>query len=475
MLFERFEIAGLSHYSYAIASRTGGDAVIVDPERVVDRYLAWASDHEVRIAHVLETHIHADYASGARELAARGGAELCLSAYDEGELYEASFPHRELRDGDRLSLGAVEVEALHTPGHTPEHLAFLVWESGRPRRLLSGDFLFVGSLGRPDLLGEEYTPGLARRLYASVREKLSGLPDPLAICPAHGAGSMCGGGMGASASSTLGAERAANPYLDPALSEEAFVERLLAGVPPRPEYYTRMKRLNSDGPAPFGDLPGPSPLTPAQLWDRSGEGAVVVDVREPASFGRGHVPGSFGIGLGPDLAVWASWVVPYDAPLLIVAADDGLVGEARAWLARVGLDRVEGFLAGGLHAWTDAGFQTRTLERIDPPALAARLERGDIRVLDVRSGAEWSAGRIPGAIHVMAARLSGELDPLRADGRELAVVCAEGYRSTVAASLLSRAGFERVLNVEAGMNGWVAADLPLETAWRSHGAHPAPP
>ena len=261
MLFERFEVPGLSHYSYAVGCPGVGKVAIVDPQRDVDIYLDFARAQGVEIAYILETHIHADYASGARELAQYTGAELMVSGYDKGELFEVAFRHRDLFEGNTVELGAVRIEALHTPGHTPEHLSFLVYDGSRSREIpmlmLTGDFLFVGSLGRPDLLGEEAKRGLAHELYKSAREKIAGLPDGLEIHPAHGAGSMCGSGMSGRSYSTLGFERIANPYLAP-LTEAAFVERILESVPPFPEYYKRMKLINSIGGLVFPQLPTPA-------------------------------------------------------------------------------------------------------------------------------------------------------------------------------------------------------------------------
>src|SRR6185436_834919 len=259
MLLERFEDRGLAQYSYAVGDEAARVVAIVDPRRDVDVYVDWAAERGFTITDVLETHIHADFASGARELALRTAATLRLSAYDEDERYEVLHAHALLRDGDSVPLGAVRLQALHTPGHTPEHLTFLVYDGVRdgdvqdaPVAALTGDFLFVGALGRPDLLGEEAKHALARRLFKSVREKLAGLPDGMEVYPGHGAGSMCGAGMSSRPFSTLGAERLANPYLDPALTEEAFVERLLAASPPLPPYYLRMKALNAAGPPLLG-------------------------------------------------------------------------------------------------------------------------------------------------------------------------------------------------------------------------------
>ncbi|MFQ5460071.1 MAG: MBL fold metallo-hydrolase, partial [Anaerolineae bacterium] len=282
MILRRVVDEGLSQYSYVVACPGAGEAAVIDPRRDVDTYTGIARDENLRIAHVLETHIHADFASGSRELAAITGAELHLSAYDDGEVYDVAFPHRPMGDGDRLAFGDVVIEAAHTPGHTPEHLSYLVYEISRaadtPALMLSGDFLFVGSLGRPDLLGEEAKDGLARRLYASVQTKLAGLPDGLEVHPGHGAGSMCGAGMGGRGTSTLGFERLANPYLAPQ-TEDAFLERILASAPPFPPYYRRMKALNAAGPPILGDLPGKQPLTPAEVGSLMTAGHVVVDLR----------------------------------------------------------------------------------------------------------------------------------------------------------------------------------------------------
>jgi hydroxyacylglutathione hydrolase len=469
MLVERFEDTGLSHYSYAIACEGAGAVAIVDPRRDVDLYLDFASERELRITHVLETHIHADYASGARELAERSGAELCLSAYDTGELYEVQFPHREMREGDAVAFGAVRIAALHTPGHTPEHLAFLAFDTARsasvPMVMLSGDFLFVGSLGRPDLLGEDAKTALAKHLYASVRAKLAPLPDGLEIAPAHGAGSMCGAGMSGRATSTLGFERVANPYLKPELTEEDFVSRILGSVPPFPEYYRRMKVLNSRGPATLGGVPGSRGIPVAELRRRTDAGEVVIDLRDQLSFAAGHIPGAFGIGGGSSVSTWASWVVPYDRPLLLVGSGADQIEEAARSLVRVGLDQVHGHLQGGIDAWVRAGHPLAQTAQLTPLTLAGRLGRtGAIHVVDVRTASEWASGHIAGARHIMGGDLAARADELRGLDGTIALVCASGYRSTVAASVLERAGIANVASVTGGMNAWRQAGLPSVTS-----------
>ncbi len=466
MLFETFEEKGLAQFSYAVGCPAAGEMAVIDPRRDTDIYLDFAAAQGLRISHVLETHIHADYASGARELAERTGAALWLSAYDQGEIFEVGFPHREARDGDELRIGSVKIQAVHTPGHTPEHLSFLVYDGSRslevPLLMLTGDFLFVGSLGRPDLLGEEAKRELASRLFDSVRGKLAGLPDGLEIRPAHGAGSLCGAGMSGRPLSTLGYERATNPYLDPRLSRQEFIESILGSVPPFPDYYRRMKALNSVGaPSRAGRSPMPAML-PAELRDAIAAGHQVVDLRDPGAFGAGHIPGSLGIGAGPSFLVWAPWVVSYDAPVLLVAPDQETAVQAQRELARVGLDDVRGWLLGGITGaggWAEAGLPLATLPQVTPEELAGTLRSADaVQVVDVRGRTEWDRGHIPEAIHLPLAELalrSGELN-----GKPLALVCGSGYRSTLAAGVLERSGFHHLHNVIGGMTAWKGAGLP---------------
>ena len=466
MVFERFEDKGLSHYSYAVGCPGSGELAIVDPRRDIDVYLDYAHQQGMRITHVLETHIHADFASGAHELAERCGATLAISAYDKGEIFEASFPHQELQDQDSLTLGGVRIQALHTPGHTPEHLSFLVYDLSRkadlPMLMLSGDFLFVGSLGRPDLLGEEAKRGLASQLYDSV-QRLADLPDSLEVHPAHGAGSMCGAGMSGRPMTTLGYERLANPYLDPSLDRSAFVAKILGSVPPFPAYYRRMKRVNSEGAPSLGGLPGAAVLSVADLRALIDQGGVVVDLRDQLAFGAGHIPGSYGIGAGEKVSTWASWVLPYDRPIALVAADGSDISEAVRALVRVGLDDVRGSLDGGLAAWSEAGLPLGHIPQLTPLELSERLRQapGSIHVLDVREDSEWDLGRVPDAAHIIAGHLQDRLEQVPNGGRPVALICNSGYRSTVAASVLERAGRKDVLNVTGGMLAWEQAGLPV--------------
>jgi hydroxyacylglutathione hydrolase len=511
VFFERIEDKGLAQYSYVIACERAGVAAVVDPRRDIDVYLSLAQARGFRITHVLETHIHADFASGACELAAATGAELAVSAYDRGELYETQFAHRPLHDGDTVVLGRVRLQALHTPGHTPEHLSFLVFDGARsdtqPMILLSGDFLFVGSLGRPDLLGDQVKRQLAAKLFDSVRRVLAPLSDGLEIAPGHGAGSMCGAGMSGRPTSTLGFERIANPYLRADLTEEQFVEMILSRVPPFPDYYRRMKSLNARGPRVLNGLPGLTPVSVARArallcieepiavgvrlpgagggggvhgadgiagnaGDRAQGAAsledgchVLIDLRDQVSFGSGHIPGALGIGAGTNLSTWASWVAPYDTPLLLVANNRHDAESAVRSLVRVGLDDVRGVIDGGVEAWQAAGGELERTALIDPVSLAARLSAGEpgLHVLDVRADDEWNNGHVPGAHHIMAGELPGRLDEVPRDGI-VAVICGTGYRSTVATSLLARAGRTNLLNVTGGMTAWRTAGLPVESS-----------
>lgn len=464
MLFERFEDKGLSQYSYAVGCVRAGVVAIVDPRRDVDVYLDFVAARNVRITHVLETHIHADFASGARELAERSGAVYLPSAHDRGETYEVRVPHEDLRDGDAIELGSVRLVARHTPGHTPEHLSFLVYDTARvrdvPQLFLTGDFLFVGSLGRPDLLGDEAKVALAQQLFTSVRERIADLPDGVEVHPGHGAGSMCGAGMSERPMSTLGFERIANPYFDRGLDRDEFVRRILSSAPPFPPYYTRMKALNAGGPPILNGLPGLEPIPVARFHDLAHRGHLVVDLRDQIAFGEGHIPGAFGIGAGQSLSTWASWVVPYDTPILLVG-DRQVIPDAIRSLVRVGLDQIVGYLDGGMASWTSAGFGTVTLAQITPEALRERLSRDrSLTMLDVRSDAEFADGHIEGAVHIMGGALNGRVDALRGRG-PIAITCGTGYRSTVAASVLERAGFTDLVNLTGGMTAWTRAGLPV--------------
>ena len=348
MNIERFEIPGLAQYSYVISA--DGNAVVIDPIRDIDRYTKHAAEHGLTITHVLETHIHADFASGSTSLAQAAEAQLALSAHDEGERYRYAMPHRALHDGDTVEIGrTLRLQALHTPGHTPEHLSFLLFDNERsakePVTLFSGDFLFVGSLGRPDLLGEEAKQGLVHALFRSLHQRIARLHDGVQIYPGHGAGSLCGSGMSEKAESTLGYERATNPLFK--LDEDGFVNETLAGVPPMPSYYPRTKELNAKGAPILASLPRDRGLSAQELTQLiDAQDIIVLDLRRPEAFGAAHIPNAINIGASENLSLWAGWMLD-PCQRIVLVNDTGDDEASRRALVRVGLDQIEGFLRPG--------------------------------------------------------------------------------------------------------------------------------
>jgi len=465
MLFERFEVSGLSHFSYALGCPEQRVLAVIDPERNINTYTKFAEKHGMRITHVLETHIHADYVSGAAQLAARTGATLAASKFDDGQTYTLRTPHHRLGDREIIDLGSIRVQALHTPGHTPEHMSFLVFADhaadSTPTHMLTGDFLFVGSLGRPDLLGEEATRQLAKQLFASVK-RLRDLPGELIVCPGHGAGSFCGAGMSNQPTSTLAEQRASNPYLNPALDEDAFVQRICDGVPLRPAYYARMKQINSDGPCMFEEAPGMKPLRAGEAADIIEHGGIAIDLRKQADFASGHIPGSLGIGIGPNMAVWAALTAPYEAPLVLVPGCPHDVEHAARTFARVGLDNIVGHLEDGMEAWYADDRPVDELELMDARTLHSALSRREMALIDIRRDEEFASGHVHGAMHFRGETLATRLNELPDRNACVAIICRAGYRSVVAASLLRRAGFTNVIDVAGGMQAWMRAGLPLE-------------
>jgi len=460
VIFERFEVPGLSQYSYAVGA--GGSLAIIDPKRDIDTYINYAKSNGLRIAYVLETHIHADFASGATALATQSGAELCLSRYTGGESFSYRFAHRAVSEGDEVPLGELTLKVLHTPGHTPEHISFLLIEprkSRAPIALFSGDFLFVGSVGRPDLLGDGEKEKLAKALYKSV-QRMQELPDGTEIFPGHGAGSLCGAGMSQRKQSTIGYERVSNPFFREQ-TETEFVETVLSVVPEFPDYYLRMKELNSRGPDPVDELPGEEAFSPDLFEKRRDETpAIVVDLRSQEAFGGTNIPSSFNIGAGQNLSMWSAWLLPYDRPILLVGDAQTDFDQARRSFLRVGLDHVCGSLQGGIQAWVEAGKDQAHILQSSVRELKRLLEKEDApALLDVRSPAEWRSGHISGAIHIPAGELQKRLNELPA--REiLYVICGSGYRSSIASSILARTGRIKPVNVNGGMTAWRNQGFP---------------
>jgi hydroxyacylglutathione hydrolase len=464
LLHQRF-IPGLAVATYLVGDEKTGDAAVIDPTRDVDDLLDYARKNRLRVRHLIETHVHADFVSGCRELKARLDDEPDILCSGHGGP-EWSPPHadRLVREGDSVALGSLRLAFIHTPGHTHEHVAVTLTDTSRsadvPWLLFTGDFLFVGDVGRPDLLGDAAKQGMARQLYQSLFEKLRPLPDFAEIFPAHGAGSLCGKALSSRRSSTLGYERRFNPALAPK-AEDQWVSDLLAGMPPAPPYFRRMKRVNRDGPSILGaEPPGRRPCTVREVADTAGGAGVVLDVRSKEAFAAAHVPGAINVPLGPNLPTWAGWVVPYDRPVVLVAESSVDVAEATCALTRIGLDDLRGYLDGGMEAWETAGNPLASLGTLNVHDLRKRLSGGGLAALDVRTDGEWAAGHIDGALHVHAGLLPGRLAEVPRD-RPVAVVCGSGYRATVAASVLRRAGYTDVCNVIGGMMAWKAAGLPV--------------
>jgi glyoxylase-like metal-dependent hydrolase (beta-lactamase superfamily II)/rhodanese-related sulfurtransferase len=454
MYFEQFYLTCLAHASYMFGS--GDEAAVVDPQRDVDLYLKVAEEQGLKIRHIFETHLHADFVSGHKELAARTGAQIYI-----GARAGAAFPHVPLTDGFEVKMGSIRVRALETPGHTPESMCFVVIDEekfSQPWAVFTGDTLFIGDVGRPDLSRTHTPPQLAALLYDSLHQKLLTLPDATLVYPAHGAGSLCGRSMRAERSSTIGTERRTNYALQIA-SREEFVRQTTANLPARPDYFLEDAEINRSGATALTELSPLEPLTPAELKALLDEGANVLDVRRGEQFAAGHVPGSIGIALSGQFASWAGGILGIHSKPILVADSAGQIEEARMRLARVGIEEVRGFLAGGFAAWQKAGMPVLETPQISVQELRERLRAGSVAVLDVRRQGEWQAGHIAQADWRTLDTFPQGV-PVFDGGRPVAVHCKSGYRSMIACSLLERAGHRNVINVAGGFDAWIAAGLP---------------
>lgn len=472
MLLKRFFHEGLAQASYLIGCQQTGEALIVDANRDVTQYIDAARGAGLRVTHVTETHIHADYVSGSRELAARTGATLLLSA-EGGQDWQYRFAREAgatlLQDGDTFAVGNVRIEAMHTPGHTPEHLTFLIADtlaSPQPIGALTGDFIFVSDVGRPDLLervvGTEGSMRAgAKLLFESLRRFTERCPDWLQLWPGHGAGSACGKSLGAMPQTTLGYEKLTN-WAFQIDREEAFVEAVLEGQPEPPTYFATMKRINRDGPPPLGEPAAPRRLDGEELRAALARKELVVDLRRADEFAARHIPGTISIPLTRAFAGYAGWVLPYDRDLYLLAGrtDDAAVRQATQELAMIGLDRVAGwFGAEALAEWAERG-EVVASRQVVPEDVAARMSAGAILV-DVRTLAEWRSGHVAGSLHIPLGRLVSQMaDKPRT--QSVVLVCESGSRSAIGASLLAAAGFEDVTNLTGGIVAWRRDGLPLE-------------
>lgn len=470
MLLKRFYDSKLAQASYLIGCQETGDAIVVDPNRDVEQYLRAAADEGMRVTQVTETHIHADFVSGSRELAQRSSAQLLLS--DEGGndwryLFAAESRATLLHDHDVITVGNVRLEVLHTPGHTPEHISFLITDtaaSDQPMGALTGDFIFVGDVGRPDLLERAAhihgtMDASARLLFASLQQ-FKQQPDYLQLWPGHGAGSACGKALGAVPSTTLGYEKIANWALA-VVDREEFVRMVLAGQPEPPKYFAEMKRINKVGPRILGGFTRPPHRSSVELAAPLANGALIVDTRDATEFAAGYIPGTINLPLSKSFTTWAGSLIPFDREFYLIVNADGTraVDEAVRDLAMIGLDHMVGYFgADVVQAWAKS-HALASVTQTSVHDLANRMQRQAVQVIDVRGAAEWEAGHLPGVPNIPLGSLPDRLAELARDV-PLVVHCQGGGRSAIAASILRANGFDQAENLPGGYGEWVRAGLP---------------
>lgn len=462
MYFKQFYLGCLAHASYLIGSN--GEAAVVDPQRDVDEYINEADAQGLKIKYIIETHLHADFVSGHQELAARTGATIVFGAQAN-----AAFTHHPVKDGDELPLGQLTLRFLETPGHTPEGICVLVIDpvvSPEPQKVLTGDTLFIGDVGRPDLAGGRgFTPQqMAELMYDSLHGKLMKLPDQTEVYPAHGAGSLCGKNMSKETSSTIGEQRKFNYALKP-MSKDEFVRVMTADLAEAPAYFPKDAEINRSGARGLSELAPPNQLTAKEVEASRTAGLIILDVRSAEIFGAGHIAGSINIGLGGQFAMWAGSLIPMNAEIILVAETSAQVDEAVVRLARVGIENVKGYLIGEPVDWSSDGLKMETIPQVSVAQFKDRLASGTLQVIDVRRPAEYANGHVPSALPVPLSVLENLIKdlPLSREA-ETAVICAGGYRSSAAASLLQKHGFMNLINVVGGTGAWVSAGYPVETS-----------
>jgi hydroxyacylglutathione hydrolase len=459
MIVERVYTPGLAEVAYYVADETAREVAIIDPRRDVEEYLDWMSERGLKLVAILETHVHADFVSGARELTAATGAPVYA-----GKLGATEFPHVALEDGQEIPVGSLTLKAFWTPGHTPEHIAYLLFDPAQgsdPVALFSGDILFAGEIGRPDLLGADAQKALIEQLHDTIYNRLKPLPDDVIVYPGHTAGSPCGKKIGDAPQTTMGQEKTFG-YAFNQPDKASFMQVVMDGMPKPPAYYPFMKKVNKVGPALLSELPAGKALSPDRVEAMQASGALVMDVRPRSEYAKGHVPGAAAVGLGANFAIWAGWLTPYDRDVVIIAATEAEFVEARTDLRRIGIDHVIGWLDGGMAAWSAAGKPIQTMDSMTVHDLAKQIEDGSLVVLDVRDRTEWQEASVPGAVNCSAGEIAQGAEP-QLNGGRVAVICGSGYRSMVAASLLQAAGRENLVNVEGGMTAWQDAGLPTST------------
>jgi hydroxyacylglutathione hydrolase len=467
MYIQQFFIDGLGCASYLVGCETQGVAAVVDPDRDVRKYLQAANDHDLTITHIIETHLHADHVSGNTELAARTGAVIYIHA-----AANAAFEHKPLKDGDILALGNVKIEVQHTPGHTPESVTLLVSDTNRsqePFMALTGDLLFVGDVGRPDLTGQDAARGLASELYESLFGKLLTMNDGLLIYPGHGAGSLCGRSIGSLRSTTLGYERRHNTSLAKT-EKQSFIDFMTNNLPEQPGNHQYIKRLNRQGPQIMGEI-HPQPLSIQESIPHFQQGAAMLDTRSKPVYVDKHVPGSVHLEADNQLSNKIGFVLPPHLPIILLLSNPADYESVVYSLARVGYEKVLGYLSEGIQGWEAAGLPVTSgdIQDISAAELSNLIQQNNNHqpvVVDVREPWEFNSGHIPGALLIPLGQLAGriaDLDP----SRPTAVVCASGHRSQSAAALLGQQGFPKVYNLADGMHGWQMAGFAISRNGRS--------
>ena len=463
MFFQHVYDKSLAQASYFIGCQKAGVAAVIDPKRDVDTYLEIAKQNNMTITHIMETHIHADFLSGARELAALTGGKLYLS--DEGgEGWEYEFDHIGLKDGNTFMVGNLKMEVMHTPGHTPESISFLLTDtpaSPEPVMFFTGDFVFVGDIGRPDLL--EKAAGMtgtmnagAQQMYKSI-DRFSKLPDHIQVWPGHGAGSACGKALGAVPSSTVGYEKIRNWAFRFANDEKGFTKFLLEDQPEPPKYFAMMKKLNKVDRPLLTSVPTLKQLSNDAVLEAMGKGIKLIDTRNKADFAAGHIPGSINIQGNNSFATWAGWFLSYDEHFILLA-DEASHDDLVRKLMRIGLDNIMGFIP-STEAFVAAGGELNKTNIIDIDTLKSKLNNADVQIVDLRGATEYKSGHIAGAGHVFVGTLPKNLDKVSKE-KQVIVLCQGGDRATIGYSLLENAGYTNILNYSPSMNEWIAQGNP---------------
>ena len=451
MYVHQFFVKGLAHLSYIL----GGNqtCAVIDPKRDVDEYIEVAKSMGLKITHILETHLHADFISGHLDLAEKTGAKIYAP-----KAGKCKFDHVPVKEGDIIEIEDMKLKVLDTGGHTPEHISYVVTDLSRgkePVSVFCGDTLFVGDVGRPDLFPGQ-AEKLASRLYGNLNQKLLNLPDFCAVYPAHGAGSLCGRAMGAMRLTTIGYERKYNPALQHK-TKESFKKSLLTGMPDAPDHFSRCSAINGKGPVLIGNLPEVGPLNPKEFWKLKNDDHVVVDLRDYTAFGGSHIPGSYNLDLAGNFSTFAGWVLPSDKPLLLVGGILEDIQQATIQLHRVGLDQIIGYLDGGIRSWANQALPLEHIPQITVQELKGQLEHGEeLVLLDVRAKGEWDGGHIEGSIHIPFPDCRTRYGEVQ-DKKPVVVICNTALRASLAAGILKQHGINNLSVLSGGMTAWRAA------------------